>query len=136
MDISVWRFRICLEIDMSMFLWKDYQYKRFLQRKWEYPTMIVTMDAKRRVSIPTALAPAAPGDILSRRTSTQASSPISSLSAVLKQDSSDVSEVSSASSSGVVALRRKTVGHLGRGQPVVAIHARDFFDEVGREHRL
>jgi hypothetical protein len=30
--------------------------------RWEYPTMIVTVDAKRRVSIPAALAPTAPGD--------------------------------------------------------------------------
>jgi bifunctional DNA-binding transcriptional regulator/antitoxin component of YhaV-PrlF toxin-antitoxin module len=29
---------------------------------WDYPTMIVTLDAKRRISIPAALAPAAPGD--------------------------------------------------------------------------
>ena len=29
---------------------------------WDNPTMIVTLDAKRRVSIPVALAPAAPGD--------------------------------------------------------------------------
>lgn len=31
-------------------------------QKWEYPTMIVTLDNKRRVSIPTALAPVMPGD--------------------------------------------------------------------------
>ena len=29
---------------------------------WVYPTMIVTLDDKRRVSIPAALAPATPGD--------------------------------------------------------------------------
>ena len=29
---------------------------------WDVPTMIVTLDAKRRVSIPAALAPTAPGD--------------------------------------------------------------------------
>jgi hypothetical protein len=29
---------------------------------WDHPTMIVTLDAKRRVSIPVALVPAAPGD--------------------------------------------------------------------------
>ena len=29
---------------------------------WDAPTMIVTLDAKRRVSIPSALAPTAPGD--------------------------------------------------------------------------
>jgi hypothetical protein len=29
---------------------------------WDRPTMIVTLDAKRRVSIPAALAPTAPGD--------------------------------------------------------------------------
>ena len=30
--------------------------------RWEYPTLIITLDAKRRVSIPAALAPANPGD--------------------------------------------------------------------------
>ena len=29
---------------------------------WDGPTMIVTMDAKRRVSIPASVAPGAPGD--------------------------------------------------------------------------
>jgi len=29
---------------------------------WDYPTMIVTLDAKRRFSLPAALAPASPGD--------------------------------------------------------------------------
>lgn len=29
---------------------------------WDNPTMIVTLDAKRRVSIPAALAPTKPGD--------------------------------------------------------------------------
>ncbi len=29
---------------------------------WDYPTMIVKLDAKRRVSIPARLAPAVPGD--------------------------------------------------------------------------
>lgn len=29
---------------------------------WDNPTVIVTLDAKRRVSIPAALAPTAPGD--------------------------------------------------------------------------
>ena len=29
---------------------------------WDNPTMIVTLDAKRRLTVPTALAPAAPGD--------------------------------------------------------------------------
>ena len=33
-----------------------------LEFGWDNPTMIVTLDAKRRVSIPAALAPAAPGD--------------------------------------------------------------------------
>ena len=33
-----------------------------LKSMWDNPTMIVTLDAKRRVSIPVALAPAAPGD--------------------------------------------------------------------------
>ena len=30
--------------------------------RWEYPTVIVTLDDKRRVSIPAALTPATPGD--------------------------------------------------------------------------
>ncbi|MGZ4966333.1 MAG: hypothetical protein ACXWFY_05525 [Chthoniobacterales bacterium] len=29
---------------------------------WDYPTMVLTLDAKRRLSIPAALAPASPGD--------------------------------------------------------------------------
>jgi hypothetical protein len=29
---------------------------------WDYPTMIVTLDAKRRFSLPAALAPVSPGD--------------------------------------------------------------------------
>ena len=29
---------------------------------WDYPTMIVTLDSKRRFSLPAALAPASPGD--------------------------------------------------------------------------
>lgn len=33
-----------------------------LELMWDNPTMIVTLDAKRRVSIPAALAPATPGD--------------------------------------------------------------------------
>ena len=33
-----------------------------LMLSWDNPTMVVTVDAKRRVSIPAALAPAAPGD--------------------------------------------------------------------------
>jgi hypothetical protein len=32
------------------------------QSAWGYPTMIVTLDAKRRVRIPAALVPASPGD--------------------------------------------------------------------------
>ncbi len=32
------------------------------RRLWDNPTMIVTLDSKRRVSIPAALAPATPGD--------------------------------------------------------------------------
>ena len=33
-----------------------------LRPMWDNPTMIVTLDDKRRVSIPAALAPATPGD--------------------------------------------------------------------------
>jgi hypothetical protein len=31
-------------------------------QKWDNPTMIVTLDAKRRLTVPAALAPASPGD--------------------------------------------------------------------------
>ena len=31
-------------------------------RGWDNPTMIVTLDAKRRLTVPTGLAPASPGD--------------------------------------------------------------------------
>ena len=30
--------------------------------QWDNPTMIVTLDAKRRLTVPTSLAPASPGD--------------------------------------------------------------------------
>jgi hypothetical protein len=30
--------------------------------QWDYPTMIVTLDSKRRLTVPAALAPASPGD--------------------------------------------------------------------------
>src|SRR5665213_2521385 len=30
--------------------------------RWDNPTMIVTLDAKRRLTVPAALAPASPGD--------------------------------------------------------------------------
>src|ERR1700676_5658370 len=30
--------------------------------RWDNPTMIVTLDAKRRLTVPTGLAPASPGD--------------------------------------------------------------------------
>jgi hypothetical protein len=30
--------------------------------RWDNPTMIVTLDAKRRLTVPAALAPAKPGD--------------------------------------------------------------------------
>ena len=29
---------------------------------WDNPTMIITLDAKRRLTVPTGLAPASPGD--------------------------------------------------------------------------
>jgi hypothetical protein len=32
------------------------------EREWDNPTMVVTLDAKRRLTVPTALAPAKPGD--------------------------------------------------------------------------
>jgi len=31
-------------------------------REWDNPTMIVTLDAKRRLTVPASLAPASPGD--------------------------------------------------------------------------
>src|ERR1035438_1712339 len=35
--------------------------------RWDNPTMIVTLDAKRRLTIPAALAPASPGDYFEAR---------------------------------------------------------------------
>jgi hypothetical protein len=32
------------------------------RRVWDYPTMILTLDAKRRLTLPATLAPAKPGD--------------------------------------------------------------------------
>jgi len=34
-----------------------------LPTAWENPTMVVTLDAKRRLTVPAALAPAKPGDL-------------------------------------------------------------------------
>ena len=31
-------------------------------RQWDNPTMVITLDAKRRLTVPAALAPAKPGD--------------------------------------------------------------------------
>lgn len=39
----------------------DRQLTAFLS-EWDNPTMVVTLDAKRRLTVPTALAPAKPGD--------------------------------------------------------------------------
>jgi bifunctional DNA-binding transcriptional regulator/antitoxin component of YhaV-PrlF toxin-antitoxin module len=30
--------------------------------KWDHPTMIVTLDSKRRLTVPVSVAPASPGD--------------------------------------------------------------------------
>ena len=35
--------------------------------RWDNPTMIVTLDAKRRLTIPAVLAPASPGDYFDAR---------------------------------------------------------------------
>ena len=35
--------------------------------EWDNPTMVVTLDAKRRLTVPTALAPAKPGDYFDAR---------------------------------------------------------------------
>ena len=35
--------------------------------RWDNPTMIVTLDAKRRLTVPTSLAPASPGDYFDAR---------------------------------------------------------------------
>ena len=35
--------------------------------KWDNPTMVVTLDAKRRLTVPAALAPAKPGDYFDAR---------------------------------------------------------------------
>jgi hypothetical protein len=34
----------------------------FFRRWWDYPTMILTLDAKRRLTLPASLVPARPGD--------------------------------------------------------------------------
>ena len=34
---------------------------------WDHPTMILTLDAKRRLTVPAALAPASPGDAFEAR---------------------------------------------------------------------
>ena len=36
-------------------------------RGWDNPTVVVTLDAKRRLTVPVALAPAAPGDYFDAR---------------------------------------------------------------------
>ena len=36
-------------------------------RRWDNPTMIVTLDEKRRLTVPVALAPATPGDAFDAR---------------------------------------------------------------------
>jgi bifunctional DNA-binding transcriptional regulator/antitoxin component of YhaV-PrlF toxin-antitoxin module len=38
-----------------------------MHRWWDNPTMIVTLDAKRRLTVPVGLAPAAPGDAFDAR---------------------------------------------------------------------
>ena len=35
--------------------------------RWDNPTMILTLDAKRRLTVPAGLAPAAPGDVFEAR---------------------------------------------------------------------
>ncbi|MGH8699821.1 MAG: hypothetical protein ACREVR_01410 [Burkholderiales bacterium] len=35
--------------------------------QWDNPTMILTLDAKRRLTVPAALAPASPGDAFEAR---------------------------------------------------------------------
>jgi len=35
--------------------------------RWDNPTMILTLDAKRRLTVPAALAPASPGDAFEAR---------------------------------------------------------------------
>ena len=35
--------------------------------RWDNPTMIVTLDAKRRLTVPASLAPASPGDYFDAR---------------------------------------------------------------------
>lgn len=32
-------------------------------QRWDHPTMVITLDAKRRLTVPVALAPASPGDL-------------------------------------------------------------------------
>ncbi len=35
--------------------------------EWDYPTMIVTLDSKRRLTVPASLAPASPGEYFDAR---------------------------------------------------------------------
>jgi hypothetical protein len=37
------------------------------ERRWDNPTMIVTLDAKRRLTVPASLAPTSPGDYFDAR---------------------------------------------------------------------
>ena len=34
----------------------------FIERRWDNPTMIVTLDSKRRLTVPASLAPTTPGE--------------------------------------------------------------------------
>ena len=38
-----------------------------LNHKWDNPTMIVTLDSKRRLTVPASLAPASPGEYFDAR---------------------------------------------------------------------
>jgi hypothetical protein len=38
-----------------------------MKPEWDYPTMVVTLDSKRRLTVPTTLAPAVPGDYFDAR---------------------------------------------------------------------
>ena len=44
--------------------------------RWDNPTMIVTLDAKRRLTVPAGLAPASPGDYFDARFDAEEDAPV------------------------------------------------------------
>jgi len=46
---------------------QDHSFVDAILQRWDNPTMVVTLDAKRRLTVPTALARAKPGDYFDAR---------------------------------------------------------------------